>query len=304
MTGENIVIRLGKGAHSPRRAVQTQKDRPSRIALLVHEGRLRPCLRRAEKRHVTQRQRKEHRLMRRCSSAQTPQEPHTRIGAELDVRQKQLDHVTEQFRHGRTPLQVIEVVRHANVVADEAFEVALKETPPNAPAVCQQGCAWCCYTPVGTAAPEVLRIVAYLRETLSPELWKGFCERVRSGAQHRQTLGLAQVRRSALPCPLLVDDRCSAYPVRPLTCRGYSSSDSHSCKQSLETDGGVRVPIYWPQQRLSAFVLDGLRAGLEESLLDGELLELTAALRIALDTTDVEDRWLGGESVFSSARLD
>jgi hypothetical protein len=64
------------------------------------------------------------------------------------------------------------------------------------------------------------------------------------------------------------------------------------------------VPIYWPQQRLAAFVLDGLRAGLEASLLDGELLELTAALRIALETPNVEERWLAGESVFAPARLD
>jgi hypothetical protein len=64
------------------------------------------------------------------------------------------------------------------------------------------------------------------------------------------------------------------------------------------------VPIYWPQQRLAVFVLDGLRAGLEEDRLDGELLELTAALRIALETPQVEQRWLSGERVFMPARLD
>ena len=244
--------------------------------------------------------------MSRCSSEQKPQDqdPQARIGAELAARQKQLDHVTERFRHGRTPLQMIEVVQHANVVVDEAVQVALKETPPHAAAACQEGCAWCCYTPVGTAAPEVLRIVAYLRETLAPEQWHSLCERVRAGMQQRQLLGLARVRLSALPCPLLLDDRCSAYPVRPLTCRGYTSSDAHSCKLALDPKSGVTVPIYWPQQRLAAFVLDGLRVGLENSLLDGELLELTAALRIALETPNVEERWLAGENVFSPARMD
>jgi Fe-S-cluster containining protein len=110
--------------------------------------------------------------------------------------------------------------------------VAQKETPPQAPPACHEGCAWCCYTPVGTVVPEVLRIVAYLRETLSAEQWKSLCERVRLGAEQRKLLGLVQVRRAALPCPLLVDDRCSAYPVRPLTCRGYSSCDAESCKRT------------------------------------------------------------------------
>ena len=203
--------------------------------------------------------------MSRCSSEQRPQEqdPHARLGAEMAARHTQLDHTTEQFRHGRTPLQVIEIVRHANLLTDEAVQLALKEAPPNAPSACREGCAWCCYTPVGTAAPEVLQIVAFLRDTLSQEQWNSLCQRVHSGAQQRQLLGLAQVRRAALPCPLLVNDRCSAYPVRPLTCRGYTSSDAHCCQRALEPDSGVSVPIYWPQQRLAAFVLDGLRAGLE-----------------------------------------
>jgi hypothetical protein len=63
------------------------------------------------------------------------------------------------------------------------------------------------------------------------------------------------------------------------------------------------VPVYAPQQRLAAFVLDGLRAGLDESKLDGTLLELSAALRVAVETPDVQERWLAGESVFAPARL-
>jgi Fe-S-cluster containining protein len=232
------------------------------------------------------------------------QDPQARLSAEMAARHDALLHTAEHFRRARTPLQVVEVARHANAVTDQAVRVAMCESPPTAPAACREGCAWCCYTPVGTAAPEVLRIVAHLRTTLLPEEWEAMRERVRAGAEERQRLGLAQVRRSALPCPLLVADRCSAYPVRPLTCRGYSSSDALSCERALDPDSDVRVPIYWPQQRLAAFVLDGLRVGLENSRLDGELLELTAALRIALETPDVEDRWLSGERVFAPARLD
>jgi Fe-S-cluster containining protein len=222
----------------------------------------------------------------------------------MAARREALAYTAEQFRRARTPLQVIEVTRHANAVTDEAVRVAIKEAPPRAPAACREGCAWCCYTPVGTSAPEVLRIVAHLRAALSAEEWERLRERVRSGADERQRLGIDRVRRAALPCPLLVDDRCSAYSVRPLTCRGYSSSDAASCERALDPSSGVRVPIYWPQQRLAAFVLDGLRTGLEENGLDGELLELTAALRIALEAPDVEARWLSVERVFGPARLD
>jgi Fe-S-cluster containining protein len=227
-----------------------------------------------------------------------------RPGAELGARRDQRVYTAEQFRHSRTPLQVIEVTRHAGAVADQAVRAALKETPPPAPLACREGCAWCCYKPVGTAAPEVLRIVAYLRDTLSPEQGEQLRERVRSAAERRRQLGPARARRAALPCPLLVEGRCSAYPVRPLTCRGYNSSDARRCERSLGPDSAVEVPVYWPQQRLTSFVLDGLRAGLEESRLDAGLLELTAALRIALETPDAQERWLEGVGVFGPARLD
>jgi Fe-S-cluster containining protein len=236
------------------------------------------------------------------SSQRRPQKQaaQARPGAELGVRRDQRLHTAEQFRHGRTPLQVIEVTRHADVVVDEAVRAARKEIPPPAASACREGCAWCCYKPVGVAAPEVLRIVDYLRNTLSPPEWEELRQRVQSSGEQRRHLG----RRAALPCPLLVDDRCSAYLVRPLTCRGYNSSDARRCERALNAHSDVEVPVYWPQQRLAAFVLDGLRAGLEENRLDAGLLELTAALRIALETTDAAERWLAGEGVFVAARLD
>jgi hypothetical protein len=46
-----------------------------------------------------------------------------------------------------------------------------------------------------------------------------------------------------------------------------------------------------------------MRAGLAEARLDGELLELTAALDLALRVPDAAERWLAGEAVFAPARL-
>jgi Fe-S-cluster containining protein len=236
--------------------------------------------------------------MSRHSPAQTPnqQPPAARLGAEMAARRDQRVYTAEQFRSARTPLQVIDVTRHADAVADEGVRTAYKESPPRPPLACREGCAWCCRRRVGTAAPEVLRIATYLRETLSPDQWHSLLERVRTAAVQR--------RRDGSPCPLLVENRCSAYPVRPLTCRGYNSSDARRCEQALDPASGVEPPVYWPQQRLATFVLDGLRAGLDESRLDGGLLELTAALHIALETPDIQERWLSGQRVFAPARLD
>ena len=56
--------------------------------------------------------------------------------------------------------------------------------------------------------------------------------------------------------------------------------------------------------RLAAFVLDGTRSGLAESGLTGELLELTAALRIALEVPGAVEKFLAGDRAFAAARLD
>jgi Fe-S-cluster containining protein len=226
------------------------------------------------------------------------------LGAELEARRDQRVFTTEQFGRGRTPLQVVEVTRHAAAVAEAAVAAAKARERPRAAPACRDGCAWCCYKLVGTAAPEVLRIAAYLRERLSADAWESLRERVREGEQQRRGLSTAQLRRRALPCPLLVEERCVAYPVRPLTCRGYNSSDAELCRRDLDPGARVEVPVYEPQQRMTTFVLDGLRAGTADSKLDGALLELTTALRVALEVPDAEERWLAGEAVFAPARLD
>jgi hypothetical protein len=221
----------------------------------------------------------------------------------LAARRAQRLHTAEQFRRGRTPLAVIQVAEDAAAAFDGAVREAREREPPRAPAACREGCAWCCHKVVGTAAPEVLHILAYLRQSLSPEQWQALRGRVARGAEQRRALSPDRRRRAALPCPLLVEDRCAAYPARPLTCRGYNSSDAGRCEAALDPENRAVVPAYAPQQRLATFVLDGLGAGLEESRLDGELLELTAALHVALETPDALELWLAGKGVFAPARL-
>src|SRR5262245_9144302 len=179
---------------------------------------------------------------RRRKKRPAPPRPPDVSGAELDARRSQRLYTVGRLAQGRTPLQVIEVTGHAAAVADAAVEAALARDPPRAAPACREGCAWCCYQVVGTAAPEVLRIVAYLREALSPAGWEALRERVVRGDEQRRGLSLAQQRRAALPCPLLVEDRCAAYPVRPLTCRGYNSSDADLCRRALDPAVRVQVP--------------------------------------------------------------
>jgi len=219
-----------------------------------------------------------------AARARTKEAPATRLpdglsAAELDARRAERLDAVETLKAGRTPLTVIEVAERASALAEKAVEDFKASHPPPASA-CREGCDWCCHLHVAAAAAEVFRVADHLRRMPASR---------RAGAR--------------LPCGLLVGHRCLAYPVRPLTCRGFNSSDAHQCELFLDAPRRVRVPNYVPQIRLMTFVLDGIRAGLSESGLRGELYELTGALRIALAVPDAAERWLAGEAVFAPARL-
>jgi Fe-S-cluster containining protein len=221
-------------------------------------------------------------------------------GVDLEARRAQRLHTVAVLKSGRTPLQIVDIGVYAVEYADNAVAAEAKHRPPRAPLACASGCAWCCHQRVGVAAPEVVRIVSYLRDARTQQEMDSTIERIQAVRKARST---AHRFSDGTPCPLLVDNRCSVYPVRPLTCRGFNSSDPQACQAAVTDSKRTEVPVYAPQLRLTSMVLDGMRAGLKEAGLESELLELTAALHIALTVPDAVTDWLKGEPVFASARL-
>src|SRR5438105_11151376 len=94
---------------------------------------------------------------------------------------------------------VLEIAESAAVLAEQAVSQA-KRRSPAPPLACKEGCDWCCYLKVGTAAPEVFRIVAYLRQTLPPDDFEALCERVRVADDERRALRSGGRRTEGRPC--------------------------------------------------------------------------------------------------------
>lgn len=172
-------------------------------------------------------------------------------------------------------------------------------------AACEAGCAWCCYQRVSASPAEVLRIVDYLRQTHLPAQLAALYARVVE--LDPQTRGLSADERLHLqqPCPLLVDGRCSVYYVRPLTCRGYTSNDALLCqRRTEEPDQPVHIEADPIRYFYCQGVLNGIFDGLTAHGLDGDMVELIAALRIALEDDTILKRWLRGERVFAEAQVE
>src|SRR5262249_17286877 len=90
-------------------------------------------------------------------------------GGELEARRRQRLTTRAVVEKSGTPLTALRAVEAAAELADAAIRTAAEQHPPRPPLACRAGCAWCCHKLVGTAAPEVLRIARFVRETFSEE---------------------------------------------------------------------------------------------------------------------------------------
>ena len=104
---------------------------------------------------------------------------------------------------------------------------------------CKRGCSRCCTCHVTLTTIEAYKMVSYLEATQKPE----FFEKIRIGmGAHRfrpqittNTLADLCARGEPVPeemeatsrgkCPLLTDDECPIYPVRPFGCRCFVSKE-------------------------------------------------------------------------------
>ncbi len=170
---------------------------------------------------------------------------------------------------------------------------------------CQKGCSFCCYVQVHPTAPEVLRIAAYLRDTQTDEELAITRARIAELKESTDYLSMKEVAETRYPCAMLVDGKCSIYPVRPLICRGWNSSDVAACEAVYNKERGAHVPFDKGQvAALQAVRDDGLCEGIKSARLSDEFLRLPQALTIALELPDAAARWLRGEDVFAAARFD
>jgi Fe-S-cluster containining protein len=220
--------------------------------------------------------------------------------------QIQAEAVREILAKGRTPEAAVELAQNAGVGADEVLE----KIYPNPPFACKAGCALCCCQQVTVVPPEVFAIMGFIAESLDgDEGANGKLQALydRIVCLHEQVKGMnAEARaRAHLPCALLMGERCSVYPARPLMCRAFNSMDASRCERAWKAGSWGDLPVVWNYYSLILGSVDGLKKGLTQGGLSGEYVELTAALRICLEQSqDVVKKWLAGEPVFASARVE
>jgi uncharacterized protein len=178
------------------------------------------------------------------------------------------------------------------------------------PFECRSGCAACCNQLVAAAPAEVIALARHVEASFSPAQLLDLKRRL--AALDDRSRGLGAFARGYLktPCALLVDGKCSAYEARPVRCRSVYSRDVTHCRWVAENpdvvderrDEIVEPRPYPPEPEVIAdAILSALSKTAHEAGLGVEFLELTAGLRIALDTPDAAEAYLRGDEVFAAA---
>jgi Fe-S-cluster containining protein len=176
-----------------------------------------------------------------------------------------------------------------------------EEQPKASEPDCHAGCSHCCHQWVRVSISEVLAIAEYLYEEFSEEQLDAF--RTSAREYRRAWDATPPGLLPTIACPLLVDNLCAVYPVRPLIARGIASVDVNKCiERNAHPEGNVKVPIIRPMRDLAFSMREGVQEGLSELGLPSYDVVLGLALLVVLENPDAPEAYLRGEDVFSSAK--
>ncbi len=217
-------------------------------------------------------------------------------GEELAAYAAEYHEATAVLQAGEDTAAVSTLVDSAHAWADSMID----RSPERDRRACRAGCAFCCYLPVVLAtAAEIVHLTTWLRTHCSSEELTALRQRLTD--RSRQSAASAPASRAPLPlpCALLQDNQCMAYPARPLKCRGWTSLRREACEQAY---GPGQSPSQVPADAyafvMGNAVLNGLSDRATHAGLDGAAYDLTSALARALEMPDLVQRWRSGERLF------
>jgi hypothetical protein len=207
--------------------------------------------------------------------------------------------VVHAFPGEKTPAAALHLVREVYRVTDEMMAGCLRNGVRLA---CTVGCTWCCYLRVKATPLEVWAIYDFMGSYMDPSGLARIRQRLATIDDVTRGMDGQERVRARIACPLLVNARCVAYPVRPIGCRVYHSLDCADCETLLD-DVAHSVKVRPNVAGLGTGLSAGLTEGLRTVGLKTRVLELTAGLRVLMDESGLAELWLAAERAFAGAEI-
>jgi Fe-S-cluster containining protein len=185
---------------------------------------------------------------------------------------------------GPLPAYQRSLLRHDQRLADAADAHTL---------ACKSGCSWCCHFSVDVRPVEAFNILDFLHSNFTAAQIAALRVEIEANAQLLSQLDELQRMQQNLPCPFLVEHRCSIYAARPQTCRNYHATDAAGCQQSFEQPDNFDIaPEYAPLvYQLGGAHVEAFSRAMAAAGYDVTAFELNTALAAALNDPAARQRF-------------
>ena len=181
------------------------------------------------------------------------------------------------------------------------FQQTIDEVVTTAPRLgCKSGCAYCCHVRVEATIPEAIMVFAHLIDPADPRR-----QRVLDNADRLQSMDEAGRMFARVPCPMLIDDKCSIYEDRPLMCRAMMAADAAKCHaafHSTSSENEIAIEQFVDAQFSACGDQAAMRGILKDMGLQYDVVELTRAVAAMIRDPAIVERWLAGEQAFETER--
>ena len=168
---------------------------------------------------------------------------------------------------------------------------------------CKINCTYCCHNQVSTTPIEIILLADYIKENFSVGEITSLKLRIDDLEKSTGNMNAFQRKKAQKPCALLVDNKCSVYSVRPLSCKGWNSMDVKDCESGFYSKDEVNIRTLSAPMIITNSVSIGISNTLKNTGLNPDTLELNSALKIALAKYNAGEKYLDGKNIFKEAKL-
>jgi Fe-S-cluster containining protein len=200
--------------------------------------------------------------------------------------------IREEYALARTEIRELGV-SEAYARSLERLDAQLANASDAHTLACKTGCSWCCHFSIDLRPVEIFRIMRFVEDRLDANARERIRQQV--AMNQRITAGLDEMQRMQhnLPCPFLVESRCSIYSARPQTCRNYHATDAAGCRKSFEEPQNLEIdPEFAPiVYQVGGAVVEAFAKAMQDEGYDVDAYEMNVALHAAFNEPAAGDRF-------------
>ena len=196
-----------------------------------------------------------------------------------------------------------QAARHALAWFDALNEQKIRQS--QVPLACREGCSVCCCLRVDVFAHEVFLIARHIGTSFSVRETSDLLARLAAHSEKVLPLTPGEHATQNIVCPLLQNNRCSIYPVRPHACRRHHSQDFAACQYTFDHPEDLVTPAAHDRelfQTLTEAMHQNIAAYARLGF-DPTIYELGTALHEALLDPETPRHWQQREEAFVQASV-